>query len=333
MFAGSLEDLYGGAWAVRHLIEFALQNNLPFLTINFGSRDSFKRCGEVQELTLDRSRVTHHSFQIRQGLCQFRPDVVHVAGPSAAGLLGLYAARRFGLPVVASWRPGTGNRLTRYFVSRFYSLATVVLAANEDTVPEMHDQTAKRVFLIPRGVDTSLFSPHKRMYADGVARIGFAGPLEAEAHVRFLAELERSLGQQVSRRFRFLIVGDGNGRHWLERNLNSAEFTGLLEGEALSRAYARMDVFASAPAANAKSSAILEVMASGVPAVVAAESPDRFFIEHGCSGFVGSNRAELAAHVASLLKNRELRRRMALASSTSARQWSWEGVCEAIYRA
>jgi hypothetical protein len=43
--------------------------------------------------------------------------------------------------------------------------------------------------------------------------------------------------------FRFLIVGQGAEQSWLKANLRKADFTGVLKGEALARAYANMDAF------------------------------------------------------------------------------------------
>ncbi len=45
------------------------------------------------------------------------------------------------------------------------------------------------------------------------------------------------------RSFRFLIVGHGAEEDWLREHLPRAEFAGVLRGEALSEAYANMDLF------------------------------------------------------------------------------------------
>ncbi len=58
-----------------------------------------------------------------------------------------------------------------------------------------------------------------------------------------LATLEKRLLDAGKSNFKFLIVGEGSERAYLEENMKTAEFTGFLQGEALSAAYANMDVF------------------------------------------------------------------------------------------
>ena len=58
-----------------------------------------------------------------------------------------------------------------------------------------------------------------------------------------------------------------------------AEFTGVLRGDALADAYAQMDIFAFPSETDTVGNAVLEAMASGVPAVVMAAGGQRFMVE------------------------------------------------------
>jgi glycosyltransferase involved in cell wall biosynthesis len=70
--------------------------------------------------------------------------------------------------------------------------------------------------------------------------------------------------------FRFLIVGEGAERPWLERQMPEAEFTGVLTRQALSRAFANMDLFVFSSEMDRFGRVVLEALASFVPAVVTA---------------------------------------------------------------
>ncbi len=74
-------------------------------------------------------------------------------------------------------------------------------------------------------------------------RFGFVGRLRSEKNVRMLADLEKEFFKAGKTNFKFLIVGEGDERAFLEKNMQTAELTGFLEGEQLSEAYANMDVF------------------------------------------------------------------------------------------
>lgn len=59
--------------------------------------------GEERDLAFDLLFLRH--FQaVRRKLAEFHPDVVHVTGPSHAGLLGTLLAHRMRVPIPASWQ-------------------------------------------------------------------------------------------------------------------------------------------------------------------------------------------------------------------------------------
>jgi phosphatidylinositol alpha 1,6-mannosyltransferase len=85
--------------------------------------------------------------------------------------------------------------------------------------------------------------------------------------VRLFVDLERSLLAQGRRNFRFTLIGEGNERDWLRKNLEFGETPGILRGEALAEAFANMDVFVFPSRTDTFGLVLLEAMASGVPVV------------------------------------------------------------------
>jgi glycosyltransferase involved in cell wall biosynthesis len=127
-------------------------------------------------------------------------------------------------------------------------------------------------------------------------------------------------------------VGQGAEEPWLKANLRQAEFAGVLQGEALARAYANMDVFAFPSRTDTFGNVVLEAMASGVPAVVTDGGGPKFIVRHGEDGFVARNNFEFVEHISSLLSNRELLTAMRSAARQHALAASWDAVFEQVYR-
>ena len=71
--------------------------------------------------------------------------------------------------------------------------------------------------------------------------------------------------------------------------MSRAEFTGFLDGEKLSEAYANMDVFVFPSETDAFGNVAQEANASGVPALVTAQGGPKFIVKHGVSGFIAAN--------------------------------------------
>jgi len=190
--------------------------------------------------------------------------------------------------------------------------------------------------LMRRGVDTSLFSPVKRLREDGAFLIGYVGRLTPEKNVRLLVELERGLIEAGAGDFRFLIVGRGSEQEWMERRMRRAEFTGVLSGEALARAYASLDLFVFPSQTDTFGNVVLEAQASGVPCLVSSRGGPKSIIRtgsvNGASGLVADTPREFLGAALSLMSRPEQLNRMREAALARAREFSWEGVFEQVYQ-
>jgi glycosyltransferase involved in cell wall biosynthesis len=248
------------------------------------------------------------------------------------------------VPLVASWHTDLhkfgARRLEKFhrglaaasepimlsMLTRFYGLGRVLLAPNPELIEMLETRTGRPAFLMQRGVDTELYSPAKRDHGDGVFTIGYVGRLSPEKNVRMLAKLQRP-------GVRFLIVGQGSQREWLEQNLANAEFTGVLKGEALARAYANMDAFSFPSDTDTFGNVVLEALASGVPTIVTAGGGPKFLIEDGVTGFVAQDETGFVRAIDRLVADRSLRTAMSHAARRYAMGISWDAVFEKVYGA
>jgi glycosyltransferase involved in cell wall biosynthesis len=184
-----------------------------------------------------------------------------------------------------------------------------------------------------RGVDTEIFSPEKRTARDGVFTFGFVGRLRAEKNVRQLVELEKKLLEAGKSDFKFLIVGEGDERAFLEKNMSRAEVTGFLNGEQLATAYANMDVFVFPSETETFGNVVQEANAAGVPAIVTDQGGPKFIVRHGETGYIAKNFDEFVKYSTELMSDSQKLNDMKRAAREFALSRSWDAVFERVYQA
>jgi glycosyltransferase involved in cell wall biosynthesis len=213
-------------------------------------------------------------------------------------------------------------------------MARVLFAPNPELCALLERTTGRPCRLMPRGVDAELFHPAKRRRKseDDGAVLGFVGRLSVEKNVTLLAQIQQELEQMGQSNFRFLIVGHGNEEAWLRERLPRAEFTGVLKGEALAEAYARMDLFVFPSHTDTFGNVVLEALASGVPAIVTPDGGPATIVRNGETGRVVPDE-EFAAAIAGVLAGPERHAQMRLAARSYALTMSWDSVFEDVYAA
>jgi len=259
------------------------------------------------------------------GLREFRPDVIHVFGLGELGILGATAGWQLGIPLVASWHtnvheyaarrlPFAGahvrRRVQEFVLSqilRLYERGAALLAPSPELVDMLHRRTGKPAFLMTRGVDAVAFSPQRRRRTDDAFVIGYVGRLMPEKGVRFFARLEEYLERAGVSDFRIFIAGWGSQERWLRRHLRHAEFQGILDPEALGRAYANMDLFVFPSRTDTFGNVVQEALASGVAALVTNGGGPQTIVDHGITGLICSNEEELCHNVLRLIRQPEAR--------------------------
>ncbi|MEK7834470.1 MAG: glycosyltransferase, partial [Acidobacteriota bacterium] len=168
---------------------------------------------------------------------------------------------------------------------------------------------------------------------DSLFTIGYVGRLTPEKNVRMLVELEKELVAAGAKNFRFVIVGTGNERVWMEQQMQSAEFAGVLKGEALARAYANLDLFVFPSHTDTFGNVVLEAQASGVPAIVSDQGGPKFIIRDGETGFVAASERGFLDATLKLMAEPELHHQMREAARELACRASWDAVFEQVYQA
>jgi glycosyltransferase involved in cell wall biosynthesis len=183
-----------------------------------------------------------------------------------------------------------------------------------------------------RGVDTEAFSPayRDRDVSDADFVLGFVGRLSVEKNVALLVAIEQQLRQRGAGDFRFLIVGHGGEETWLRERLRRAEFTGVLRGADLARAYANMDVFVFPSHTDTFGNVVLEALASGVPAIVTPDGGPARIVRDGDTGFIRADQ-DFAAAIAGLADDAPKHAAMRERARQYALSASWDAVFDGVY--
>jgi glycosyltransferase involved in cell wall biosynthesis len=226
-------------------------------------------------------------------------------------------------------------------VAWFYRKAKVLFAPNPELCALLERSTGRPCFLMPRGVDAELFHPSKRTRSpeDPMRILGFVGRLSVEKNIGLLVQIEKDLDQEKDRlqdqgksQGKFMIVGHGGDEAWLRERLPNAEFTGVLRGEELSRAYANMDLFVFPSHTDTFGNVVLEALASGVPAIVTPDGGPRTIVRDGETGRIVPDDRFTAA-VQEIFADPVRHAAMRQAARAYALTASWDSVFEGVYAA
>lgn len=282
-----------------------------------------------------------HLSEVSERVFDSDADVIHVSGPGPLGLAGLAAAKLLRLPLVATYHTELGDyaralsddpllaELAHAATSRFYAAADLVVAPSRATAHRLRALLGipeDRIALVPQGVDCLRFAPEHRRAdlsrPDDVTVLCVAR-LSKEKTIERLVDAHALLGRDD---VRLVIVGDGPARQALEeRAAGRAEFTGWLEGEALSRAFASADLFLLPSTTETCGQVVLEAQASGLPCVVSGQGAVREAVIPGVSGIVveWDTAAAYAAVLETLVEDTDRRSRMSSKARENALTRSW----------
>jgi phosphatidylinositol alpha 1,6-mannosyltransferase len=371
-FTDSFHEVNGVALTSREFVRFARRRAMPMFSVHAGPAKALLQEGTVttfefrrgpvrwnfeQDLAIDLLFLRYRN-RLRAALEEFQPDLVHITGPSDSGILGALLAHEIGVPLVASWhtnlhefgarrlaqalgflpervRASTAQWFETFSLDqcmRFYRLAKLVFAPNAELVDLLAQRTGRPAYLMPRGIDTELFTTAHRARLDQDFVIGYVGRLSPEKNVRLLAEIESSLIQAGMTNYRFLIVGHGSEHSWLSRVMQRAALPGVLRGVDLARAYASMDAFVFPSSTDTFGNVVLEAMASGVPAIVTRDGGPKYLISSSVTGAIAGRADEFARVILQWSRDPERLAEMRMGARQSAERFSWDAVWEDVYR-
>jgi glycosyltransferase involved in cell wall biosynthesis len=203
----------------------------------------------------------------------------------------LIARRRFGVPYVTTYgfwyatlsQPGP-KRVPKALVERLGLRHAAAVIATTPELAERARRWARRVELIPNGVDTDVFRPPARPPANTPKRVLYVGRLSEEKNLPRVIGAGASLGAEVC------LVGAGPLREPLELQARAlgarAIFPGVIRQPALPPVYGSADAFVLASFTEGHPKVLLEAMACGVPCVASDCAGNRSLVTDGRTGLL-----------------------------------------------
>ncbi len=386
-FPDSFHEVNGVAHTSRNFAAYARRHGIPMLVVRAGApprpgkRSKTRRVppdGSVQALELGRSPLAvslerdlsfdplffRYSTLISETVRAFRPDVIHITGPSELGIFGAYFAWQLKVPLVASWHTNVheyaarrmhwltrnvsrtlGHKLeqaieaaTLAAMARFYHVPSVLYAPNPELCALLERKVGKPFHLMQRGVETDVFSPvHRtREAADNELVLGYVGRLSVEKNVALLPVIDAQLrAQGVTPRW--LIVGHGSEEDKLRAALGPDALAGVLRGQALAEAYANMDLLIFPSHTDTFGNVVLEALASGVPAIVTPDGGPAHILHAGAAGGntagIIARDEDFAAAILALLADPVRFQAMRTAARSYAMSCTWDAVFDRVLAA
>ncbi len=356
IFAGNYNyTMDGPARALNRLVAFLERQNIAVMVVAPTAKEAaFEHNGTlVSAISVPIPMRSEYRLGlgitpgVRAKLKAFAPTIFHVASPDPLGSSAIRLAKRWNIPVVASFHTrfdtygryygiGLLEKPLNKYLHHFYSLCDQVYAPSESMIEELQKENIKSDLRIwSRGVDCNRFNSDRRDlewrrsigFADDDVVISFTGRVVLEKGLDFFVEVIRALEQQ-GLDHKVLIVGEGPERARMQKRLPKAHFTGHLSDEPLARAYASADIFFNPSISETFGNVTLEAMASGVPCVCAEATGSRSLVLHGKTGFMASfgDHDAFTQHLGALIQSPERRAAFGQAAVNAAHTFDWDAI-------
>ena len=307
---------------------------------------------EYEELTL----AFPPFLEIIEYLERNRFSELIISTPGPLGLISLAAAKLLGLRLTAIYHTDfpkyvevmtedeAMGQITWRYMCWFYGQMDTVFAPSQwyrDQLAENGLDPA-RLRVLPRGVDVEMFSPARRRNdywkkygCNGHFKFLYAGRVSREKNLEWLLNAFETLDSRDAK-IDLVMVGDGPFLPELREryaNRENVVFTGFLEGEDLTEAYASCDAFVFPSTTDTFGNVVLEAQASGLPVIVSDKGGPPGIVGPSQSGIIvpADNTDELAGAMKRLSTDGELQKTLASKGLENARQCSWHHILDELW--
>ncbi|PIA59314.1 hypothetical protein AQUCO_00400305v1 [Aquilegia coerulea] len=288
------------------------------------------------------------SPRIISEVANFKPDIIHASSPGIMVFGALFIAKLLCVPIVMSYHTHVPIYIPRYtfswlvkpmwmviqFLHRAADLTLVPSVAIGRELEAARVTAANKIRIWNKGVDAESFHPRFKSHEMRVRLSNGEPEKPLIIHVgRLGVEKSLDLVKKVMDRLpevRIAFIGDGPYRQELEDMFSGMPvvFTGMLQGEELSQAYASGDVFLMPSESETLGLVVLESMSSGVPVVAARAGgiPDIIPEEQqGKTGFLFNpgDVEDCLSKLIPLLYNHEMRESMGKAAREEMEKYDW----------
>lgn len=238
------------------------------------------------------------------------PTEIIVSTPGPAGLVGVLAARLFGIPCRGIYHSdftrmtelglssGTMASFVQGYIRIFYGLMDQTLVPTEEARNMLvaRGYEPGRLSIFRRGIDTGFFAPLAESREVLRGRLGlpmgmtllYAGRISQDKSLLLLSDVYKELRAR-DMAINLVIAGDGPLLEQMKQDLApypTVVFTGRVEQKRMPELYAMADLFVFPSTMDTFGMAVLEAQACGLPALVTNIGGPQELISDGETGLV-----------------------------------------------
>jgi glycosyltransferase involved in cell wall biosynthesis len=354
-FTDTLEDVNGVATTIRKMTAAGVAAGKELIVVTSRSElqiddipiKNFQPIGEFELPEYELQKLSFPPIlQILDYIQREKFTEIIISTPGPIGLTGLLAGKMLNLQTSGIYHTDFPQYIriltedsflesvTWHYMHWFYGQLDTVFVNSE----EYRQNWIARGFepgklkILPRGLDTELFTPARRepafwekfVASNGQVRLLYVGRISREKDLDILANTYRHLRDE-GLPVQLFVVGHGPYSQGLSELLPDAVFTGYLTGIELATAYASADVFAFPSTTDTFGNVIIEAQASGVPVVVSDSGGPKELVEDKANGLITKSHdvEDFTRAVRALVVNPELRKRMGDCARKSVVDRSW----------
>src|SRR5438552_8435233 len=316
-FTDTLEDVNGVATTIRKMTAAAKAAGAQLTVVTARSKlritdipiKNFKPIGEFELPEYELQKLSFPpilrilDYIQREGFTE-----IIISTPGPIGLTALLAAKMLNLQTSGIYHtdfPQYVRILTDdsflesvawHYMHWFYGQLDTVFVNSEEYRRSWVARgfAPEKLKILPRGLDTALFSPERRDPAfwtkfgevNGAIRLLYVGRISKEKDLDVLAQAYRRLRDE-GLPIQLYLVGDGPYLQALNSTLlPDAVFTGYLRGKELATAYASADIFVFLSTTDTFGNAVIEAQASGVPVIVSDTGGPKELVDADVNGII-----------------------------------------------
>jgi glycosyltransferase involved in cell wall biosynthesis len=277
-----------------------------------------------------------------------RPDVVHIATEGPLGWSAVQAAKKLKLPMTSDFRTNFHAYSAFYgfswlkstiasYMRRFHNATQCTMVPTEELRQSLSSAGFLRLIVVPRGIDTELYTPKKRCRSlrlswganDETIVMLSVGRLAAEKNLDLTIRAYEAARKESSRVL-LVFVGDGPLRQKLEKDCPGAVFCGVQHGDDLAAHYASADIFLFPSLTETFGNVTLEALASGLSVVAFDCAAARQLISSGENGLLApaGDTSTFIRHSVELVLNPDIRGELGSSARELSLRNGWSAVIE-----
>ena len=301
-------------------------------------------------LPIPRSENLKMGLPAKQALLRLwsldRPDIVHIATEGPLGWSALTAALKLRVPCSSDFHTNFHSYSKHYgigwlrkpiagYLLRFHNKAQCTLVPTRSMREDLESHGYLNLRVVPRGVDTRLFTPARRSDAlrqqwglqPGQLAALYVGRLAPEKNLGTVLRAHQAI-RASHPDVKLVLVGDGPERAALQAQCSDAIFAGIQSGTALAEHFASGDIFLFPSTTETFGNVTVEAMASGLPIVAYEYAAAAEFIRNGENGLLAArdNTHAFVRLAVRLAVDRARACALGLSARATALSLDWESV-------